>query len=233
MKKIELLILWDIDGTLIELPKNSSNRHLESVNQYTQKEQIGINSNVGKTDLGIIRDIYVHNRLNYTKKQLIECLHILDKKSKMEIDFNSINLNPGVLGALDFCQSMGVKNSVLTGNTRFRAFHKLSLAKLINKINLDLSFFGDVDFEREDLVKSAKNYFEKLDKYQILLIGDSIRDILSAKKNNVKIISVSTGKDPYADLKKLNPDLIIKNFDVNGVTFQNFIEKMVSFKRDQ
>ena len=57
-----LLIFWDVDGTLINLPTKSSNLHLEIVEEYTNKRLCKPNSNLGKTDLGLIREIYELNK---------------------------------------------------------------------------------------------------------------------------------------------------------------------------
>ena len=58
-----LLILWDIDGTLIKLPKKSSRKHLEVVQEYTNFQISDPGSSLGKTDIGLIKDIFEFNQI--------------------------------------------------------------------------------------------------------------------------------------------------------------------------
>jgi phosphoglycolate phosphatase-like HAD superfamily hydrolase len=98
---------------------------------------------------------------------------------------------------------------------------------LISKLSIELGFFGDQNYEREELVKSAKKELVISKKQRIILIGDAQRDIQAAKINGVKIISVATGKDSYIVLKSLNPDFIIKNFTTDMYLFKKIMSELI------
>ena len=53
----------------------------------------------------------------------------------------------------------------------------------------------------------------KLKKGQVFYVGDHINDIIQGKKAGVRVISVTTGFYKANDLKKYNPDYIIKNLN--------------------
>ena len=222
----KLIILWDIDGTIICLSKNISNIHLAVIQEYTNKTLIQPKSNSGKTDIGLLKEIFEVNNLQFNNQDLRSCLKLLNQKS-VNRKWPTLKINPGIESALEFTNKVGAINSILTGNSKVRAFDKLSKVNLLSKISVESSFFGDQNYERQELVGSAKKELITSKKQKIILLGDTQRDIEAAKKNNVRIISAATGKDSYALLKSLNPDFIIKNFTTDLILFKNIISKLI------
>ncbi|MCX7830765.1 MAG: HAD hydrolase-like protein, partial [Acidobacteria bacterium] len=47
----------------------------------------------------------------------------------------------------------------------------------------------------------------------IFMIGDSVKDILAARRNGIKVVSVATGLTSYENLRKENPDYLLENFE--------------------
>ena len=218
-----LLILWDVDGTLINLPTKSSNLHLEIVEEYTNKKLREPNSNLGKTDLGLIKEIYELNKMQFNSRDLKLCIELLNLKSKSESYKLTRIVNPGVEKALNYARKVGATNSVLTGNSKFRVLKKISHTGLIPKLNLDLGFFGDLHYSREELVKSAKNAKGKQHVQKIILVGDTRLDVEAAQKNSLPIISVASGHETYSELKRLNPNFSIKDFNTDFNLFTKIL----------
>jgi phosphoglycolate phosphatase-like HAD superfamily hydrolase len=184
-------------------------------------------TNLGKTDIGILKEVFEFNEISFSLTDLKNCVDILNNMSDIELK-DSINLiNPGISDALNFCRDLGITNSVLTGNTKERALIKLGLSNLDSNFDLDLGFFGEIDFSRQQLVQNAKNYLNDLDNFEIVLIGDTPLDIISAKENQLKVIGVSSGSHSFTELAKLNPDLLIHNFEENKTDFKNFIKELI------
>lgn len=220
------MIFWDIDGTIISLPKVNSERHLESVEFFAKKRLFYRESNLGKTDIGIIRDVFEFNGIRYEMNDLQKCLEILNQRSLIQIIKNDYSINPGVVKSLDYAITHGVTNSVLTGNSFTRAIHKIKLFDLFSKFDLQLGFFGDSHFTRGDLVRFAKDSCKKSEVKRFILIGDTLIDIDAAKKNGVDIAAVSTGKDSYLDLKSHKPNWVLKDFEKDHRLFQNIINDL-------
>ena len=222
------IIFWDIDGTLISLPNVSSIRHLESVELFAEKALMNCGSNLGKTDIGIIRDIFEFNEIKYQRGDLKKCLEILNQNSLNQINREEYGIIPGVVKALNYCNEKGVVNSVLTGNSKARGVHKINLHNLASKFDLQLGFFGDSHFSRVDLVKFAKYKCSKLGIGRIALIGDTQIDVDSAKSNDVEIVAVSTGKDSFLKLSASKPNLLLRDFEKDFSLFQTFIDELNS-----
>ena len=185
-------------------------------------------SNLGKTDIGIIRDIFEFNEIKYQRGDLKKCLEILNQTSLNQINRDEYGIIPGVLKALNYCIEKGVVNSVLTGNSKARGVHKINLHNLASKFDLQLGFFGDTHFRRVDLVKFAKNKCSKLGLDRIVLIGDTQIDVDSAKSNDVEIVAVSTGKDSFLKLSTRKPNLLLRDFEKDFTVFQIFIDELTN-----
>ncbi len=222
-----LLILWDIDGTLVSIPKNGSKRHLEVIQKYTTRKLIEPVSNNGKTDIGLIQDIFEFNHLEFNTHDLQRCLHLLNLKSMSEKYESTISVNPGIEDALEHCKKIGATNSILTGNSKSRAIDKLRSTNLISKLSIELGFFGDHDLSREELVRSAKNFAATSKWQRIILIGDTPLDVQAAKKHSVKIIAVASGNVTYLGLKASNPNFVIRNFTEDISYFRKIIKELI------
>jgi phosphoglycolate phosphatase len=227
LSRNQLFILWDIDGTLVTLPQKSSKRHLEVVQKYTERYLIEPGATLGKTDIGLIKEIFEINQLDFIDQDILNCLNSLNSRSLSESYQSLISINPGIEEALDYCFQVGAINTLLTGNSKKRALHKLNSTKLISKLSLNLGFFGDQAFSREQLVKLAKNKIEETNRKNLILIGDSILDIQAAQKNDLRILASATGAHSYAELKDFKPDFIIRNFTEDISLFKEIINKLV------
>ncbi|MGC8871097.1 MAG: HAD family hydrolase, partial [Brevinematia bacterium] len=99
---------------------------------------------------------------------------------------------------------------LLTGNIKDVAYMKIGL------FGLDKFFpvgaFGDEKKDRRKLVPIAinrsKEYY-KVDFEDYFFVGDSHRDIIAAKENNIKSIIVLTGKMTKDKLLPYGPDFLI------------------------
>ena len=227
MSRNQLFILWDIDGTLVTLPQKSSKRHLEVVQQYTDRYLMEPGATLGKTDIGLIKEIFEINQLDFVDQDILNCLNSLNLRSLSESYQSLISINLGIEEALDYCLQVGAINTLLTGNSKNRALHKLNSTKLISKLSINLGFFGDQAFSREQLVKLAKSKIEESNRKNIILIGDSILDIQAAQKNDLRILASATGAHSYAELKDFEPDFIIRNFTEDIGLFKEIISKLV------
>lgn len=220
-----LLILWDIDGTLISLPKKSSNRHIEAVEIYTKNKLIPLSPKLGSTDRGILKEIFELNQIELSEDALSSCLKILNINSKKEITSSIHKLTPGIINALNLVNRQGSINSILTGNSMERATHKLQINSMTTQFNLDFSFYGDNYLDRESLVFAAKQkILHQSDFTDLILVGDTPLDVISAKKNGLKVIAVTTGMHTAEELSRFNPDLIIKDFKADLSVFFDFLQ---------
>jgi phosphoglycolate phosphatase-like HAD superfamily hydrolase len=171
----------------------------------------------GLTDLNILFKIAELNNISFDlfQKAIDSIWENLYVEFQANCNQYTIHL---IEGAKEFIQSLSrcedVVLGLLTGNFRKCAYLKLSI------VSLDKFFpfgaFGDDSINRTDLPRIA---FERAESfYQVyfipentVIIGDSVWDIQTAKRNGIKSIAVATGKTDFETLAKAEADLLVPN----------------------
>jgi len=215
------LILFDLDGTLLSsggIGRRSTRLALESV--------FGTSGNLdefypgGRTqeaifvdtlaDAGIGLDQFHDKRDELYQTFLDNFQGILDQG-----DYQ-INTLPGAIQLIEYLNSK--ENFVLglvTGNHTEAARLKMLNAGLDPNVYL-AGAYGEESANRPDLVPLAKDRAETITgkefpEYYTIVVGDTTRDVLSAKSVNATSFVVTTGTDERELLESVNPDSIFDN----------------------
>jgi phosphoglycolate phosphatase-like HAD superfamily hydrolase len=216
------LILFDIDGTLVNLKKGVA----APIFFKAIKEVLGveINPNIhidfaGRTDYGILTYILkTHNFPGPIENELLEDIYnkiYEDFKNMLSVD--SIRILEGVPILLELLsQNNELKLGLVTGNFKKNALLKLEMSGLDKYFSFGA--FGDFLPNRLDLPKIALQNANSMNgnifkNTNTLVIGDTHRDIQSAQHNKMKSLAVATGGSQYLELLKFNPDAIFESFD--------------------
>lgn len=216
------LFLFDIDGTILNVRQNLSKQIFNNVFQkffnLSSPQKIEFDFS-GLTDLAILKIIAELYSIpfNLVISYIERFWEILYDEFQKTLKPSDITLLPGVHETISFLsQNNKYLLGLLTGNFRKNAYYKLRLVGFDEFFHFGA--FGDEEICRSHLVLRAilkANEFigEKVfDKSNSVIVGDSIPDIISAKKNGVKIIAVSTGKTRMDELLSYNPDFVISSF---------------------
>lgn len=208
------LLIWDIDGTLINCGasgKKALNRSFYQV--FDIKNAFDHISMAGMLDRKIISSAFeLHN---ISQVYLEEFLKKYAKELKKILDSNmTYKVLPNVEKNLNILQKNNkIYNVVGTGNNTIGARLKLERGKLDQYF--DIGFYGDSYYSRDALLKDAwkkseKHYNIQFNKEDILVIGDTPNDIKSGKKNGFKTIGVATGSYSFEQLRTFSPDILLK-----------------------
>lgn len=219
---MKYLILFDIDGTLINLKKGVA----APIFFKAIKEVLGleIDSNIhidfaGRTDYGILSYIFKsHNFSTEIEHQKMEEIYEkIFEDFKQLLSSDSIKVLDGVPRLINLLsQNQDLKLGLVTGNFKKNALLKLEMCGLDKYFSFGA--FGDFLPNRLDLPKIALQNANSLNgnifkNKNTLVVGDTHRDIQSAKHNKMKSLAVSTGGSNYSDLIKFEPDAIFENFE--------------------
>lgn len=218
------LVLFDIDGTLIQCGKAPRRAITEAM-----KTVFGTTGNVdqypfsGKTDTQIVFDVItgaavdeitVKGRLQETIGKYVELLYATLQPA-------DITFMKGIRELLDALHGhTQMTLGLLTGNVAEGAKIKLTRAGL-NSYFFNgqgaIGAFGSDSMNRNDLPaiavqrayeRTGRLYKEK----NIVIIGDSPYDILCGKSINVKSIAVATGWHSRVELEEHKPDFYFDDF---------------------
>jgi phosphoglycolate phosphatase len=215
---VSKLLLFDIDGTL--LTTDNAGRHalelsfMECLGKDISRLDFSL---CGKTDIGIITEIL--NKLEIkVSDELIEQIiyyYLEFLPYELEIADNS-TVFEGVYELLIHLENdNSFKLALLTGNIEDGAYKKLDFFNL--KSFFKTGGFGDDNEDRNKIFpiayKRCCNLFgEQFKKENIIIIGDSIKDIECAKENNIKSLIVGTGLTDEEEILNMKPTSFISDF---------------------
>ena len=211
----ETIILWDIDGTLvkhndIDLKSSSHSIFLSALGFEIaiQPEQLS-----GLTDYEVLINTLIMNNVLLKKFDLNKLLQKFDN-FYFEHSLKSVE---SLVPIIDVNELNALRESfefgILTGNTKMRCKLKLDRIGLKYEIDSRFIFYCDGNKSRINLVQAAyQEVYLKLKK-NIVVIGDTPSDFLSANSLGLPTISIASGKYSLEELCSINKGLVLKKFD--------------------
>ncbi|HME51339.1 MAG TPA: HAD family phosphatase [Candidatus Lokiarchaeia archaeon] len=209
-------ILFDLDGTLT----NTLDQHVEAFHRvFTRNgfnvERCKIQANMGRRPFDIVRDLIFGGKTDGELSQ--EQVEQLYQLAQEKIDeFTGLIPEhpprmPGIPDVLVKAKQLGLKLAVVSSTTYKNV--KIILDRIGVFKYLDALVTGEeVQVGKphpEAYVKGAEKL--GLPKENLIIIGDSIHDIGSAKGGGLRILAVATGKHTIAELKSKKPEIVLPN----------------------
>ena len=222
-KQNQHVILWDIDGTLVNARASRADKHVTAVEAFLGRDLPNQEHTAGKTDRQILYELLESQETVPSPAALTEVLRILDELSIKEINQYPVLCNPGVATALKRASSTGWVNGLLTGNTHLRARAKLKLAGICGAVDSKFSYFGSESLSRGGLVSSSVRAIRSARSSVAVVIGDTPLDIRSAKEHKLQVVAVATGPYSAAALLGLGPDLLINDCESGWASLVDFL----------
>ena len=220
------VILWDIDGTLVNARASRTDKHVTAVEIFLGRDVPPQERTAGKTDRQILCELLEAQGAESGPATLTEVLRILDSHSIKEIDQFPILCNPGVTNALEMASRAGWINGLLTGNTPVRARAKLESASIWGTFDTDFAYFGHEALSRGTLVSSSVCSIRSEGCSVAIVIGDTPLDIRSAKEHELQVVAVASGPYSAAELKALDPDLLINDCESDWGSLLSFLNSV-------
>lgn len=222
------IILWDIDGTLLFNRKKSyQSVHYEVLKLAGYKvKKSGIKVS-GLTDYETLLRCIESKSSSVQKSKLLDIFIELDKCYFCIMKPEELKLHSGITFDLMHKLSQKWELGVLTGNTHFRAFLKLSACNFLNIFDTNFIFtskFGESRFDISERASKVINRKMNLKQKTKIIVGDTPHDINAGHRASFKVISVATGDYTYSELNTLNPDRVIRNFQIDQGKFQEILE---------
>lgn len=212
-----LLLLWDIDQTLIEsrgMGRTIYERIFPKATGHQLRELATVD---GRTELDIIHDTLQHHDINPTKQTINDVAAALADGYRAAADevAQQGRVLPGALEALEaFAADPGLHQSVLTGNTTAVARTKIESFGLDTYLDLTIGAYGDDHRERAELVTIARTRTERyrgttIPFENVVIVGDTPSDIEGALKAGAQSIAVASGKYSIDDLRRAGASTVL------------------------
>jgi phosphoglycolate phosphatase len=215
------LILWDIDGTLIRARGLFGRVWYDALKTVYQLEgELARIEMAGKTDGQIALEILaLHGwteaaaipHLDRFRESYIAALH--EVRTSLA---DHVTVLPGVPEALNRLEELGAHHSLLTGNYEASARLKLGSVGLDRHFDFEIGAFGSDGRDRLRLVpvsieKGRRRRDPSLSAEDVVVVGDTPRDIACARAGGARVVAVATGRYELAELMEHQPDVLLEN----------------------
>ncbi|MFJ4912184.1 HAD family hydrolase [Streptomyces sp. NPDC088726] len=195
---MELIILWDIDHTLIENAGVSKEIYTAAFTTLAGRAPAGPARTEGRTDRLIMRDMFQRNGLAEPDWTAIEGALSDAGEARLHALSQRGTALPGVREVLkEVSVHSSWVSSVLTGNIADNARVKVAAFGLDPLLDLQVGAYGADALQRPDLVAVARERARRLrgapDGVPVVLVGDTPRDVEAAVSTGSEIIAVASG----------------------------------------
>jgi phosphoglycolate phosphatase-like HAD superfamily hydrolase len=221
MKKLNLVLLFDIDGTLIKTGGAGKNAMEDAFNLLFHKQN-GMEkiSFAGSTDLGIFDHSLKLNGISPEQaipESVFREKYLSLLKKYLKENPEGQELLPGVADFLAHCKERDdIYMGLVTGNYREGAQIKLAHFNIEHYFNEGA--FG-CDFANRNLLpplaiqRIQQKGYTLPPKNKIWIIGDTIKDIECAKTNGLPSLITFTGFSPREDILRDKPEMTMETLE--------------------
>lgn len=213
--------LFDIDGTLLNTG-GAGQAAMEAaiVEQFGEREPITGISYAGRTDHGIIQDIFAFYGEQLTDEIRSAFIAAYLRNLPRELANRSGLVLPGVVELLTHLHARDdVTLGLLTGNLLDGARLKLSSHGLEGYFDFALGAYGDHHSDRDDVARAAWEILTerdgasgRLSADRVWVIGDTPADIRCARAIGARVLAVATGIYSRQTLEESQPDCLVDDF---------------------
>jgi phosphoglycolate phosphatase-like HAD superfamily hydrolase len=212
-----ILILWDIDHTLIENHGVNKETYALAFTLLTGRLAEHRARTDGRTEPEIMRDMLALHGMQPTPDHIARMPGALESATLA----NAAALRdrghelPGARDALAAFQAMpGIVQSVLSGNIKPNAVTKLAAFGLDGFIDFEVGGYGCDDEVRANLVAVAQRCasvkhgidFSRAD---TVLVADTPRDVRAGRDGGARVVAVASGSDSLDVLRAEGADVVL------------------------
>ena len=204
-----LLVLWDIDGTLVDSAGHGRHAFEEAFATVVGSEPRRV-AFAGRTDHQIALGMLDGDRGALPRLLEEVGAALAAREQEMRRDGRVYPGVPAVLEALD--DHDGVVQSLLTGNIEVNAALKLGAFGLERWLDFEVGAYGsDPHEERSDLVAVARERAAAKhgEPTAAVLVGDTPLDVRAAHEAGARAVAVATGLSNVEALEAAQPEAVL------------------------
>jgi phosphoglycolate phosphatase-like HAD superfamily hydrolase len=227
---VRRLVLWDIDGTLVQAGEVGRDIFTEAFQAVVGRapDQVAARTlaMAGRTDPEIALEFLAAHEIAEGASHLpafSEAL-VTALAAKAALIRERGRALPGAretLAALG--RTEGVVQSLLTGNVQPNALLKLASFELDDYLDFEVGGFGSDHHHRPSLVEVARTKAEA--KYgtnfagpATVLVGDTPLDVAAGRAGGARVVAVATGPYGVAELESTGADAVLEDLRDTGAT---------------
>ena len=209
------VVLFDIDGTLIAGPENSTAPGVLAMDKAAEliTGKNGLHKLVefaGRTDKQIATDLLVASgQIKPTQDNISQLLQHYCELLKIHVSRFPYRPIGKVRNAIEALRQAGCTIGLGTGNVKLGAEIKLKSAGLLNLFDLNLGGYGDDGDSRADVLHAGVNRCDPTGQKFVIVIGDTPHDVYAALAIDALCIGVATGKYNCSELLDAGATVVV------------------------
>ena len=211
------LVLWDVDGTLVESARIGRDAFFEAFEAVTGAPPSEMVPFAGRTDLEIALDMLRAAGID-ADDPLLERFHeelVVAMAGRTDDLRARGRAMPGAAEALErLAREALVIQSLLTGNVERNALVKLAAFGLDRHIDFASGAYGSDHHRRGELVaiardRAARRHGVTVGEGDAVLIGDTPLDVAAAREGGARAVGVATGPFDEGELRDAGADAVL------------------------
>jgi phosphoglycolate phosphatase-like HAD superfamily hydrolase len=211
------LVLWDIDGTLVDSVKLGLFAFEDAFEHVTGTPPSETVPFAGRTDLEIAHDLLERSGVEPSESLLERFVAELEQAMADRAD-ELRERGRAYPGARESLVRLGrepeVVQSVLTGNMAANAAVKLGAFGLDTLVDLEIGAYGSDHRRRGRLVAVALQKYERkhaapLTPRDVVVVGDTPLDVAAAHEGGARAVAVATGPFGADELAAAGADAVL------------------------
>ncbi|HEX4082869.1 MAG TPA: haloacid dehalogenase-like hydrolase [Acidimicrobiales bacterium] len=224
------LVLWDIDGTLIDSKGIGAEVFDVAIERALGVRPPARVQMAGKTDPQIVNEYLAMLEIEEVEGPghlpvILE--HLVSALSAVEqVIAERGRVLPGVEAVLErLGNDPTVLQTVLTGNVAANAMVKLAAFGLQDRLDLEIGAYGSDHADRNRLVpvaldRAADQRGRRFGQDEVWVVGDAPNDLACARAGGVRCLLVASGRASYDELAALSPDALLPDLtDTDAVVW--------------
>ncbi len=212
------LVLYDIDGTLVDTGGAGMNALSEAAEQFFGAPAPALDL-AGSTDLGIVKNLLDHYGRSNSSIDINDFFDIYHDRLEANLASGRFPgfVHPGVAEHIETFINQGAAIGLLTGNTSRGAAIKMKHFMLDH--HFPFGAYGDDFADRNLLGPVALNrasvlYSKNYNPQRTLVIGDTPKDIACAKAMGASCLAVATGQFSVESLQDHGATYVWQNLTI-------------------
>jgi len=214
---LRALVLWDIDGTLVDSAKLGRDAFLVAFERVTGAPPAQLVPFAGRTDLEIAADLLEQSGIA-PDEEMVDAFEDALAEAMAELADEVRRRGrayPGAKESLErLARETGVVQGLLTGNIPANARVKLGAVGLDGLVDFDIGGYGSDHRVRSELVAIACGRAERklgvpVPHERAVLVGDTPLDVAAAHAAGARAIGVATGPFSEQDLEETGAEAVL------------------------
>ena len=214
---LRALVLWDIDGTLVDSAKLGRDAFLVAFERVTGAPPARLVPFAGRTDLEIAADLLEQSGhsaedgvIDKFEAELADAMAALADEVRRRG-----RAYPGARESLErLGREPGVVQGLLTGNIPANARVKLGAVRLDDLVDFDIGGYGSDHRTRSELVaiacgRAAQKLGVPVPPDRVVLVGDTPLDVAAAHAGGARAIGVATGPFSVQELQESGAEIVL------------------------